>query len=50
MMRLYLILAITFLIGCGALTNFIVGASGNLFSDSVDRAIDRQVNPSDCSK
>ena len=37
--RLYIILLLTFSTGCGALTNFIVGASGNVLSDSVDRAI-----------
>ena len=50
MIRLYIILLLIFIGGCGALTNFVVGASGNLFSDSVDRAIDDKVNPSDCSK
>ena len=39
MIRLYIILLLTFSTGCGALTNFIVGASGNVLSDSVDRAI-----------
>ena len=44
MMRLYLIVAITFMTGCGALTNFVVGASGNVFSDSIDRGIDTNCN------
>ena len=54
MIRLYLIIAIiiftllTAIIGCGAVTNFVVGASGNLFSDSVDRVINAKLNPSDC--
>ena len=39
MIRLYIILLLTFSTGCGALTNFIVGASGNVLSDSVDRTI-----------
>jgi hypothetical protein len=48
--RLYLILSLIFLAGCGALTNFIVGASGNVFSDAVGREVEKKVNPSDCSK
>ena len=47
MIRLYLIFAIIIsVVGCGAVTNFIVGASGNLFSDSVDRVIDKKINTS----
>jgi hypothetical protein len=49
MIRLSLILALIFsVVGCGAVTNFVVGASGNLFSDSVDRVIDTKLNSSDC--
>jgi hypothetical protein len=49
MMKLYSIIAIIISVsGCGAVTNFVVGASGNVFSDSVDRVIDKKINTSDC--
>jgi hypothetical protein len=50
MIRLCIILSLIFITGCGALTNFIVGASGNVFSDEVGRQVEKKVNPSDCSK
>jgi hypothetical protein len=49
MIRLSLIFAtIISVAGCGAVTSFLVGASGNVFSDSVDRVIDKKINTSDC--
>jgi len=50
MIRLALIFAIVISAGCGALTNFIVGASGNVLSDAVGKEADKKVNPSECSK
>lgn len=53
MIRLYLIIAIiiftllTAIIGCGAVANFVVGASGNVFSDTINRELEKQIN-SDC--
>jgi len=50
MIKLYSILAIIiFVSGCGAITNFIVGATGNVFSDTVNREVEKQIN-SDCKK
>jgi hypothetical protein len=47
MIRLSLIFAtIISVAGCGAVTSFLVGASGNVFSDSVDRVIDKKINSS----
>jgi hypothetical protein len=41
--RLYIILAVIVSTGCVALTNFIVGASGNVFSDEVSRRVETQI-------
>ena len=50
MIRLYLIFAIIIsVVGCGAVTNFIVGATGNVFSDTVNREVEKKIN-SDCEK
>jgi uncharacterized protein YceK len=50
MIRLSLILAlIIFVSGCGAITNFIVGATGNVFSDTINREVEKKIN-SDCKK
>ena len=47
MIRLYLIIAIILSTGCGAVANFVVGASGNVFSDTINRELEKQIN-SDC--
>ncbi len=54
MIRFYFIIAIiiftllTAIIGCGgAVANFVVGASGNVFSDTINRELEKQIN-SDC--
>tara|TARA_R110002012_G_scaffold293807_1_gene489630 strand:- start:373 stop:507 length:135 start_codon:yes stop_codon:yes gene_type:complete len=36
-----------FQVGCGAVTNFIVGATGNVFSDTINREVEKKIN-SDC--
>jgi hypothetical protein len=48
--RLALIFAIVISAGCGAVSNFIIGASGNIFSDSVGKVMDKKINPNDCQK
>jgi hypothetical protein len=45
--RLYIILSLIFIGGCTALTNLIVGVSGNLVSDEVGRQVERNVS-TDC--
>ena len=47
MIRLYLIIAIIVATGCTAVANFVVGASGNVFSDTINRAMEKQID-SDC--
>ena len=47
MIRLYLIIAIIVTAGCTAVANFVVGASGNVFSDTINRAMEKQID-SDC--
>ena len=50
MIRLSLIVALIISVaGCGAVTNFIVGATGNVFSDTVNREVEKKIN-SDCEK
>jgi len=48
-MRLILFLILVFQFGCGAITNFIVGATGNVFSDTLNREVEKKIN-SDCEK
>jgi hypothetical protein len=49
-MKLVLFFIFILQISCSAASSFLTGFAGNISSDAVDRAIDRQVNPSDCSK
>ena len=46
---MFIFLLLIFQVGCGAVTNFIVGATGNVFSDTVNREVEKQIN-SDCKK
>jgi len=48
--RLYIILSLIFLGGCAGATSFLINAGSNLFSDEVDRQVQKKVNPSDCKE
>jgi hypothetical protein len=47
MIRFCIILGLIVFFGCSAITNLVVGASGNIFSDSVGKALDKK-NNTDC--
>lgn len=49
-MKIFLFVILFFQIGCGAVANFVIGASGNVFSDEVGRQVEKKINPSDCEK
>ena len=46
-MKIFLFVILFFQIGCGAIANFVIGASGNVFSDEVGRQVEKKIN-SDC--
>lgn len=48
--RLYIILSLIFIGGCAGATSFLINTGSNLFSDQVDRQVQKKVNPSDCKE
>jgi len=48
-MKIFLFVILIFQFGCGAITNFIVGATGNVFSDTINREVEKKIT-SDCEK
>lgn len=50
-MKLLIFLILLSQVSCAAsAANFLVSTSSNLFSDEVGRQIEKNTNPSDCSK
>jgi len=47
-MKLFLVLILLLQVGCGSIANFVIGASGNVFSDSINREIEQRNTPSNC--
>ena len=42
MIRFYIILVLACLTGCGAVSSFLVGAGGNVFSDEISRQVEKK--------